>query len=266
MDTKVKYFITSDEHGCYDEMKIAELKEKYDENNPNHHRVSLGDFSDRGSQTKELYLYYKRLCDEGKATVLLGNHGLFLQGFLEGDDQSFNFLRNGLRESIYSFLGSDGETFERWCLFNETEACSESYYEWSVYARKTINKKYPELLPWLKSLPRYIETKNYIGVHGAIDTRVPDWHHPHCIRHNLIDWDALDFNDGSFFGESICNTEKTVIIGHFGTSTLRKMYEIYGDKDPFGILYRVDGRVIAIDATTNYSGKVNMLVIEDEKI
>ena len=102
-------------------------------------------------------------------------------------------------------------------------------------------------------------------VHGAIDTKVPDWHHPHCYRYNLTDWDALDFNDGSFFGEPITNTDKTVVIGHFGTRTLREMYNYpieKGHEDD--ILIRDDGKIIAIDATTAASNKVNILVLEDE--
>lgn len=266
MKKTIKYFITSDEHGCFEEMKIAEELAGYQEENPLHYRVSLGDFMDRGEQTKEIYEYYKRLSDEGKATILGGNHSLFLIGFLEGDNQSFSFLRNGLNETIYSFLEKDGETYERWCLLKGEKMETESFLRWSSYARKIINDKFPELLPWLKSLPRYFETKMYIGVHGAIDTRVPDWRHPHCCRGGLIDWDALDFNDGSFFGESIVNTDKTVIIGHFGTDALRKLYKISDGGDSYRILEREDGRVIAIDGTVNYKRKMNLLIIEDEEL
>ena len=63
------------------------------------------------------------------------------------------------------------------------------------------------------------------------------------------------------------NTDKTVVIGHFGTDHLRNKYGLKNDdKEDFSILKRNDNRVIAIDATTAYSKKVNVLVIESEEL
>ena len=124
-------------------------------------------------------------------------------------------------------------------------------------------------MEWLNRRPYYLETTNYIFTHGAIDTNATDWHNPHCYRGNLIDWDALDFNDGSFFGEQIINTDKTVIIGHFGTKQLREMYPnltTKDDKEPYDILIRDDDKIIAIDSTVVLSKKINVLVLEDEEV
>ena len=82
-----------------------------------------------------------------------------------------------------------------------------------------------------------------------------------------MDLDALLWDDGSFFGKNIFNTKKIVVIGHFGTDHLRNKYGLKNDdKEDFSILKRDDGKVIAIDATTAYSKKVNVLVIESEEI
>ena len=262
---KKKMFIISDVHGYYDEMIKALEEAGYDENNSEHKLICLGDIFDRGAQSLAVYEYLKRLSDENKAIVLLGNHSLFLIQFLQGSYSPFNYLHNGLNETIADFWHRTAP-FESWCMLEgNCEMNQINYAKWVDICRKDINEEYPELLPWLKSLPKYFETKNYIMVHGAIDTKVPDWHHPHCYRYNLTDWDALDFNDGSFFGESITNTDKTVIIGHFGTRFLREMYNLpieEGHEDD--ILTRDDGRVIAIDATTVASKKINVLVLEDE--
>ena len=75
--------------------------------------------------------------------------------------------------------------------------------------------------------------------------------------------------EGSFFEKEKINTFNTVVIGHFGTATLRKMYGYSPNrnlKGSFDILKRKDGRVIAIDATTNLSKKINVLVLEDEEV
>ena len=255
-------FVSSDEHGDYNAIKNEERKVGYDETNPNHLRVSLGDCFDRCDDAVAIYEYYKRLYDEGKMIITFSNHFKFLVDFLEGSPNPWNYLHNGLDTTIADFWHRT-KPFESWCLIDkQCDMTQESYAEWAKICRDDINNEYPELLPWLKSLPRFFESENYIGVHGAIDTKVDDWHKPHCYRYNLRDWDALDFDDGSFFGSEIKNTDKTVIIGHFGTAHLRSMYDIEGE-DPHSILKRDDGRIIAIDATTKLTKRVNVLVIED---
>lgn len=262
-------FIFSDPHGFYD-ITIKYLNEAgYDETNPHHKLICLGDFTDRGSQSLELYKYLYRLTQEDKAIVLAGNHTKLFIDLLEGSYNPFNYLHNGLNETIADFWHRTAP-FESWCMLEGNCTMTQgNYAKWVNICRKDINEEYPELLPWLKSLPRYFETKNYIMVHGAIDTKVSDWHNPHCYRGNLIDWDALDFNDGSFFGEQVINTDKTIIIGHFGTKQLREMYPnltTKDDKEPYDILIRDDNKIIAIDSTVALSKKINVLVLEDEEV
>lgn len=264
-------FAVSDIHGEFQCLKEGLEKAGYDENNPEHLLVSLGDAFDRGSENLEVYKYLKRLSDEGKAIVLKGNHTNFLIEYLEGSSVSpFNYFNNGTKETMADFLGRTSP-FESWCMiekdvFNPTYG---DFADWIYEARIEINNEFPELLNWLRERPYYFESEHYIFTHGAIDTEVADWHHPKCSRHRFVDWEALLWDDGSFFGKDIKNTDKSVVIGHFGTATLRKMYDystnrnIKGDYD---ILYRKDKKVIAIDGTTNVSKKVNVLVLKKEKI
>lgn len=262
---KKKMFVCSDIHGYYQKMKQALDDAGFDETNKNHLLVVVGDIFDRGSESLAVYEYLKRLTDEGKAIVTRGNHDKFFIDFLQGSVSPFNYLHNGTNETIADFWHRTAP-FESWCaLEGNCDLNQINYVKWVDICSKDIKEEYPELLSWLKSLPRYFETKNYIMTHGAIDTKVADWHYPHCFRYDLIDWDALDFNDGSFFGESIGNTDKTIIIGHFGTKFLREMYNYPIEKEHENdILIRDDNRIIAIDATTAASGKVNILVLEDE--
>ena len=259
---KTKLFFCSDIHGGYTPLVRALLSAGFDENNINHKLIVLGDIFDRLDENVEVYEYLKQLTDNNRAIVTTGNHHKFLIDFLEGSINPFNYLHNGLNTTLADFWHRT-QPFESWCLIDkQCDMTHGSYAEWAKICRDDINNEYPELLPWLKSLPRFFESENYIGVHGAIDTKVDDWHKPHCYRYNLRDWDALEFDDGSFFGSEIRNTDKTVVIGHFGTDELRKTYGI-DDGGGYDILKREDGRVIAIDATTVISHKVNVLVIED---
>lgn len=258
-----KLFIISDQHGFYIETIKALCEAGYNENDPSHLLVCLGDFTDRGPDCLLMYQYLYRLTKENKAIVLAGNHTKFFIDFLEGSVSPFNYLHNGLNETIADFWHRTNP-FEFWCMMDEQcDMTQENYAKWTNICKDDINREYPELSPWLKSLPRYYETEKYIFVHASIDTNAEDWHKPHCFKHSLIDWDALDFDDGSFFGKEIKNTDKTIVIGHFGTCDLREMYGLDFDESPNEILTREDGRVIAIDATTVLSRKVNVLVLED---
>lgn len=265
---KKTLFFVSDIHGEYTVLRDGLEEAGYDEDNPNHLLVVLGDIFDRGDESKSVYLYLKRLTDEKKAIVISGNHNKFFIDYLDGTNLSpFNYMRNGVRDTFADFLDRTAP-FESWCFLEAgiEYPTNENFATWLKGARDEINKEYPDLLPWLKSLPHYVETKNYIGVHGAIDTMVEDWHYPHCERYNLVDWDALDFDDGSFFGSSIQNTDKTIIIGHFSTWHLRNIYGLadINDEEDYSILKRDDGKVIAIDGTINYTKKLNVFKVEDE--
>ncbi len=266
---KKKIFAISDIHNNYNAMRKGLESAGYDETNPFHLLVVLGDMFDRKpGDAVAIYEYLKRLTDEGKAIVIRGNHESMLQSYLDGSSiSSFNYIHNGTDETMADFWHRTAP-FESWCaLEGNCPLTGETFAKWLKIVQKDINKEYPELLPWIKSLPYYYETENYIFTHGAIDTKVEDWHNPHCFRYSYADWDALTWDDGSFFGSKINNTDKTIVIGHFGTDHLRNKYGLKNDnKEDFSILKRNDGKVIAIDATTAYSKKVNVLVIESEEI
>lgn len=268
--THKKLFFTSDIHGFYDEFIKCLNDAGFDEDNEEHLLVVLGDCFDRGSSSKELFLFLNDLEKKGKCIVTHGNHDLFLEGFLEGDYESglFNYLHNGLNETIGSFVDRTAP-FESWCLLDETcEMNKENFYRWVDITRHEIMNEYPELLPWLKSRPRYFESEHYIGVHGGIDNFVEDWHYPNHHRYNLHGWDALEFDNGNFFGTKLNDgTDKTIVIGHFATRLLRRMHKSVcvndNPKDENDVLIRDDGRVVALDATTVLTHRVNFYVVED---
>ncbi len=273
---KKKLFFCSDLHGYYLTFREAIDKAGFNPKDESHLLVILGDLFDRGCASSDIYKYVRKLESRGKAYVLNGNHGLFLIKFLQKqyDTSAWNYFHNGLDETIGDLL-HQSKPFEKYCLhyhLNKNYINSETFCKWQDVAAAAINNHYPGMLEWLKTRPKYFESKHYIGVHGAIDVNVDDWHEPNCKRWVYKNWDMLDFDDGSFFGSEINNTDKTVIIGHFGTSELRRIYAKSGiiskdnpDND-YDILYRDDGKVIAIDGTTVISEQVNVLVVEDEML
>ena len=260
----MKLFVVSDIHGFHSELMDALDKAGFNPERHDHMLISCGDEFDRGPEALYTYQYLRSLWEKGKAIILKGNHSMFMIDYLSGENLSpFNYIHNGTRETLADFLGQTAP-FETWCAIKHIdEPTYGDFAEWISMAKKEINEDYPELLAWLITIPYYYETKNYIFTHGAIDGTCKDWHFPKKdYRGRFMDWGACMWDDGSFFGSEIKNTDKTVVVGHFGTAHLRSMYSIESE-DQHSILKRKDGRVIAIDATTALSHKVNVLVIED---
>ena len=278
-------YCVSDVHGFYNELIESLNKADYDENKDDTLLIDCGDFFDRGEQAAEIYQYYKRLSDGGKAIILRGNHTSMLIDFLKGEDCSFNFAHNGLNKTIDSFLG---ET-QAWptfylCITEMKEEAKEIYGDrilsiledtesvpsevvfsiFEDYAREKINKDYPDLLEWLQERPYYYETKNYIFTHASIDGECDDWHKPTFSPYTFWSpWEWLTWDDGGFYNKPINNTNKTIIVGHFYTDRIRKMYNIpeTGNND---ILHSEDHRKIFIDTCTPMTHSVNVLEIQDD--
>ena len=255
------FYAVSDIHGHYDALEDMLRSVSFsDYPGSGDVLVVCGDMFDRGSQSLSVYLRLKEMWDRKTAIIIRGNHENMFIDYLEGKNISpFNYIRNGLDETFAEFLHQT-KPFETWCVLEEIKNPTYGdFAEWVGRAREEINDEYPELLPWLKSLPYYFETEDYIFTHGAIDTQVEDWKNPTIERYGKTGWEALVWDDGSFFGKTIMNTGKTVVIGHFGTNHLREMYGIVdnpGEKD-YSILHRSDGKVIALDSTVVVSGGLN---------
>lgn len=259
-----KIFFCSDIHGEFQILRNTLDEVGFDEENPNHLLVVLGDINDRGREFLNLYKYLKILCDDGKAIVTSGNHHSFLVDFLEGKNPSycyFNYRYNGLNETIAD-LWHRTNPFESWLFlngdkFNNDDLADSVFGMFQKECAKDINEEYPDLLPWLKSMPKYFESKNYIGAHASLDLNAEDWRNPDR------DWYDLEFDDGSF----ICyknNTGKTVVVGHFDTGSLRSMWQIDSkDKDDHSILKTSDNEVF-IDGCVPLTKIVNIFVAEDE--
>lgn len=254
---KKKIFITTDEHGHYDELIEALNEAGYDENNPDHFRISLADWHDRGDQSLAIYEYYKRLCDEGKMVVLYSNHSEFFLDYLEGSNITpFNWMHNGTNATLDDFLHRT-DAFQSWCMIDK--GCSMdwgNFAKWIEEARNEINEEYPELISWITSRPYYYETKNYIFTHGMINGTCPNWKFP------PERWQEWIWAKPKDFFNPIINTNKTVVVGHINTGLLRKLNN--EDENDNSIYTRKDGRVIGLDACTILTKKINVLVIEDE--
>lgn len=259
---KKKIFVISDLHGHYKETINALQQAGYDENNDNHLLICCGDCFDRGEESLAIYQWLKTLVDNKKAIWIIGNHEPMFVSFLKGNTSPFNFIHNGTSATIDDF-NHRTKSFEMFLLENDGKYMymEDAYCDFVKRTSKSINKEFPELIDFINSLPYYYETKNYIFTHGALDLKVPDWHFPHCYLYDKVDWEALTWNDGTFLIQPN-TTGKTIVVGHFDSGHLRKMYNL-GSENDHSILETEDKKVF-IDACTILTKQVNVYVIEDE--
>ena len=262
-----KFFILSDEHGNFKAVQEGLKSAGYDENNENHFLISAGDIFDRGTESLELYHYYKRLCDENKMIVCVGNHHQFLIDFLKCQNFQkcyFNYVNNGLRQTIDSFLEQTC-AWDMYVLFRandeeQRQMTSEDWWNmWTsfvYYAAKEINDKYPELLGWLESMPYYVELKNTIITHGRIECEHGNWRTP------IIGWDKCIWATPEESARMYNNTGKHIYVGHIHSDMIREFY--HEDKEENTIYTRPQGDVTYLDACTILTNRVNVACVEDE--
>lgn len=245
-----KFFIMSDIHGFYDEMKLALDEAGFDPNNEDHWIITCGDHFDRGPKPAEVLRYLK---NTPRTIMVKGNHEQLLMDCIDRG-YWYNYDRtNGTFQTICD-LAPSAEDFD--------VACSTAY--WKVKDLMDI-------------MVDYAETKNYIFVHSWIPLISKDGLPSYYTRNRSYefrdDWreasarEWMDARWGNPFdlAEQGLLPDKTVVFGHWHSSTGWAKAEgrsEFGEDAKFEPYYG-DG-FISIDACTAHSGKVNVLVIEDE--
>ena len=78
----MKYFIVSDIHSFYTELKRALDKAGFNKRNKDHTLIVCGDVFDRGSETVELYKFLISI-PKKRCILIKGNHELLYEELLE---------------------------------------------------------------------------------------------------------------------------------------------------------------------------------------
>lgn len=233
----MKFFVVSDIHGFYDEFIKALDEEGFDKNNPDHCLISCGDNFDRGTQPIEVMRYLYSLPNK---ILIKGNHEQLLvdacgRGICLSHDVS-----NGTFLTIAEIGGMAGGR-------SEEECCQRTL------AR--VGHFLDEMVP-------YFETQNYVFCHGWL----PLWLEDNWRNANKKDWDSAAWENGIMCAMNGDTIEKTVVCGHYHTSWGHYLFgdaeSEWGEGADFSPFY--GHGIIAIDACTAYTGKVNVLVLEDE--
>ncbi|OHR63636.1 hypothetical protein HMPREF3291_16375 [Bacillus sp. HMSC76G11] len=218
----------SDLHGCFDElMKLIELI-KY--NPESDQLILLGDYLDRGPNSRETLSKVMSLADEG-AIALRGNHDqMFLDWIrIDNDRNDLHFFRNGGYATISSYAGPG------W--FKE-----RGYEDQLVKkAKQHIQNHNQAHLEFLDKLPYYYEIDDYLFVHAGINP-------------SLRDWKSTENTDFMWIRDHFLKNDhhhaNTIVHGHTPASLLHPSNDIY-----FG------NKKIAVDGSCAYGGQLNCLEI-----
>ncbi|WP_342598289.1 metallophosphoesterase family protein [Psychrobacillus sp. FSL H8-0483] len=225
--------VISDIHG--ELKKFEQLLEEVDYDPETDQLILLGDYVDRGPNTKGVIDKVMSLKEAG-ALLLKGNHeDLMIKALTTDIERSWNHW--------IKLCGGDKTLFSYG--FSEIDiAASEEKFQKPELQSSTLNKH----LEFIQGLENYIETSDYIFVHAGVHPTTPIAEtDPHILM-----WIRDEFHKGY-------NGEKIVIFGHTETNSLHR--DINNNNVYFG-----SNRIVGIDGGAVYGGQLNCLELPSQKV
>ena len=247
----MKIFAVSDIHSFYNEFIEALNKTGFEKNNPDHLLVCCGDYLDRGPKPWDVIDYLSHL---NNVVLIKGNHEDLMEEMLNRGSAYSHDIHNGTYKTFCQLL-----------LYVENKVTQKRF---SKHISPEMKCVYELILkPFYDKMVNYFETKNYIFCHGYIPVQ-KNW--------QSGNWEDARWENGieqhHFLNKINARiTDKTIVCGHYhcsyGWSHIAQKYKEFPQKTHKDFEkafqpYKEDG-LIAIDACTAYSGKVNVVVLED---
>lgn len=257
----MRYYVTADVHGYFSELKDALEDKGFFEDQEPHKLIVCGDLYDRGTEALQLQEFILELLAKDQAILIRGNH----------EDLALNLLSNWHRRSYLQSHHHTNGTIDTLCQLTGT-SIRDLFTDNENVGRHFLRDPYiQELIP---AMVDYFETEHYIFTHGWIPCTpisissnkkeyvpIADWRSA-----NKPQWDKARWINGMEAAHGgIIESGKTIVCGHWHCSFGHSRYENDGgefDNNPNFSPYYGNG-IIALDACTPISRKVNCIVIED---
>ena len=249
----MRYYVISDVHGYYTQMKSALEKAGFFSDTTPHKLIMLGDLFDRGHEAKQLQQFILEQMEQDKIILIRGNHeDLFVELVTTDAGMPYSYHKsNGTYDTALQLTGFD------------PVMASIRHYDFADAAKDT--PFYKEII---QAMLDYFETEHYVFTHGWIPS-IPNRDKSYSYISSWREADREQWNQARWFNgmdaAQTADENKTIVCGHWHTSYGHSKYEHkgteFGEDADFSPYYGPG--IIAIDACTAFSGKVNCLVIED---
>lgn len=266
MQETKKYFVIADVHGFFNELQRALDEAGFDIKNKNHILISCGDLFDRGKKNKECLEFVMSL-PKKRRILIRGNHEDLLEDLLKGDRYIEDYDKhNGTLATIEQLSGGKKR-----------------------YNALAVVREDPLLRKYFNSLVDYYADDKYIFCHGYV---------PYDFEYDPLEyepkerivfdlnasegrWRSARWDNGMYQWHVIklfheqnqaeIVDKRTVVCGHWHVSYGHTKFHGVGKEFPseranwkkeccFDIFK--DEGIIALDACTALTHKVNVLVLE----
>ncbi len=235
-------FVVSDVHGHYAELMKALANVGFDPKNEQHIFVSCGDLFDRGLENVAVYDFVRKLKNK---ILIKGNHEDSLRTILSCGTITETDIANETNITVSQLL------------------CGVSFDENGRFDTTAYAERINEITSFIDSMTDYYETEKYVFTHGWLpivflgrypqisesfrSAPIEEWEYARTLG-----WHELYYVNAMLEG-------KTIVCGH-RPSRLGHMFDTEREPDCSEIFY--GNGLIAIDAGTVRSGRVNVLVVE----
>ena len=251
----IKLFVFSDIHSYYSIFMKALNEAGFDIDNKDHVLVSLGDLCDRGKESKEVLDFINSM-DEKRKILIIGNHEMLMEDCINRGSYTSYDKHNKTNLTIQQLTGRHDRS--------------------AIYAMRNNSywRNYKKDWRWYFELDKYIFVHGYIpcGTYNKYGEQMEVFYDDDWRNASKAEWIGASWANGmNLWRLGIKEENKTIVCGHYHTSwghyhlhkDGKEFMENEGDYarfDPF-----VDDGIIAIDACTAYTNKVNILVLEIEE-
>lgn len=239
MSQKKKLFVTSDIHGHCTILKNALYEAGFDPANKDHLLVCCGDYFDRGDENDQVLRYLESI--ENKV-LLRGNHeDLLLDLLYSGKLQHHHFM-NGTMNTLENFFG-------------KYAAKPDGTVDFSGKTRVV-----DRMCDFIEGTADYFETKRFVFVHGWFPLVGKSLDGRKAVSREL--WKKARWEGWhQHYQKEAPLSDKTLVCGHIPASYASR-FDLHRAPTDHSIFFG-EG-LIALDACTAVSGKINVFVTEDE--
>lgn len=200
----MRTIMISDIHGCLNELNRLLNAVEY-----NHERdrlILLGDYVDRGPDSKEVVERIIELVHVHGAIAIKGNHDQRLVDLINDRDVKDKFIEHGGLATIASYTDNKEMTLDE--------------------AIEYIRDKYINHINFLETLPLFYEDRHHIYVHAGINPDVAEWR-------EQSEYDFLYIKEQ--FINNRTRVDKKVVFGHTKTIDIHRKADIWFSEDKIGI-------------------------------